>query len=140
CWRRASLAAARARARRSPRARRCPTAAQPSTAPLPRRARARRRGRWPARAGACVPCRLLAVRVDLAVLLVVGDRLLQLGVLVARQEAQLVENLQVLLGLGQVAREQVRLAEVGVGAAVARIDLERLVVVQERLVELAALA
>ena len=44
------------------------------------------------------------------------------------------------LGLRQVAREQVRLAEVGVRAAMARIDLQGLVVMQERLVEVARLA
>jgi hypothetical protein len=47
------------------------------------------------------------------------------------------DDLQVLLGLGHVARHQIVLDEAGVRAAVLRIDLQGLVVVEEGLIGLA---
>src|SRR6201996_2076337 len=69
-----------------------------------------------------------------------GDRALELRVLRAGRKAQLVERLQVLLRLRDVAGHQVGLAHVFVRAAMLRVDRERLVVVQKGRVEVAGLA
>ena len=68
------------------------------------------------------------------------DGLFQQGVLLARKEAQFVEDLQVFLGLGEIAGHQVGLAQIFVGAAVLRIQGQRLVVVPEGGIEVAELA
>src|SRR5207247_8487077 len=65
-----------------------------------------------------------------------GDRALQVGQLLAREQADPAKRRQVLLGLRQVAHQQVGLADVLVSAAVARVELERSLVVFERGVEL----
>src|SRR5690349_11520599 len=61
-------------------------------------------------------------------LLVRLDGALEIPVLRARDEAERVERLQVLLGVGQVAEHQVRLADVLVRALVLGVDGERLLV------------
>src|SRR6185436_17618197 len=66
---------------------------------------------------------------DLAAALVVRlDRLLQVPVLGAREEAEFVEARQVLLGLRQVVQREIGLADVLVGPAVLGIDGEGLLV------------
>src|SRR5215212_7966489 len=63
--------------------------------------------------------------------LVLGDGVLQVAELAAREKAQLVELREVLLRLADVADHEIRLADVLVRAAVLRIDAERLVVMLE---------
>src|SRR3989442_15962635 len=62
---------------------------------------------------------------------VLRDGALEIAVLAAAEEAQLVERAQVLLRLGDVADHQVGLAEVLVRALVLRIEAQGLVVVLE---------
>src|ERR1041385_3367981 len=80
--------------------------------------------------GTCIP-RFYCLRSLLGLRLVLGDRLLQVRELRAREEADLVERAQVLLGLRHVADLKIGLADVLVRAAVARIQAQRLVVVLE---------
>src|SRR5260221_3783207 len=63
-----------------------------------------------------------------AVRLVLRDRLLQVAVFRARQEARLVERGQALLGAREIAGLQVELARVFERAAVCRVDAQRFVV------------
>ena len=55
--------------------------------------------------------------------LVLVDLLLQIVELLARQQADLLQRLQMRFGLGQLADHQVGLADIFVGAAMARIEL-----------------
>src|SRR6266545_3699681 len=68
----------------------------------------------------------------LAGLLVLLDRLFQIRVLRARQEAERVEAGQMLLGLGDVAEHQVGLADVLVGPPMLGVDRQRLFVEGQR--------
>src|SRR5258706_3836829 len=63
-----------------------------------------------------------------AVGLVLRDRLLQVAVFLAREEARLVERGQALLGTGEIAGLQVELARVFERAVVPGIDAQRFVV------------
>ena len=54
---------------------------------------------------------------------VLVDLLLQIVELLARQQADLLQRLQMRFGLGQLADHQVGLADIFVGAAMARIEL-----------------
>src|SRR5262245_40464828 len=67
-------------------------------------------------------------RARAGLLLVLLDGLLQIAVLRAGEEAQLVERGQVLLGARQVVELQIRLADVLVGAAVLGIEGQRLLI------------
>ena len=71
---------------------------------------------------------------------VVGDGLLEVLVFLAGDETDPLQRGQMLLGLGRVVGNQVRLADVLVSAAMAGVELERLLVVREGGLELAALA
>src|SRR5256886_16846117 len=71
---------------------------------------------------------------------VLGDPFLEVLVPVAGNQADLLQGREVLLGLRQVVHHQVRLADVLVRPAVARIELERALVVLERRVEPARVA
>src|SRR5262249_6352078 len=78
---------------------------------------------------------------DLASALFVGlDHLLQIAVLLAWEEAELVEDRQVLLRFRQVVEGQIRLADVLVSAAVLGVDRQRLFVDGNRLGGIAVLA
>src|SRR5882724_1172993 len=71
---------------------------------------------------------------------VVGDGLLEVRVFLAGDETDPLQRGQMLLGLGRVVGHQVRLADVLVSAAMAGVELQRLLVVREGRLELAALA
>src|SRR5882724_783635 len=68
----------------------------------------------------------------LAGLLVFLDSLLEVAILRAAQHAERVEPGQVFLGLGQVAQDQVGLADVLVGAPALGVDRQRLLVERQR--------
>src|SRR5882762_9449553 len=81
------------------------------------------------------------IRALLLGLLVVIHRALEFLVFLARyRRAQFLQFGEMLLGLGQVGGQQVGLADVLVCVLVLGIELERLVVMIERLIELAGLA
>src|SRR5690242_2201680 len=86
--------------------------------------RATRRREAPCPAGTTSVAR----RAPAAAGLVVRDRLLQVAVFRAREEARLVERGQALLGPGELAGLQVELARVFERAAVLGVDAQRLVV------------
>src|SRR2546428_2047527 len=80
-------------------------------------------------------------RLDLpAGFLVRLDGLLEVAVLLAAEEAQAVEPREVLLGLREVVERQVGLADVLVGAEVARIERQRLLVERDGLCRVGAAA
>src|SRR5262249_32137286 len=59
---------------------------------------------------------------------VVVNGVFEIRVLLARKEAELVENGEMLLGLGQVTQYEIRLADVLVGATMLGVDGQRLLV------------
>src|SRR5690349_8946445 len=65
-------------------------------------------------------------------LLVRVDRFLQVVHFVAREQADLFERRELLLGAAQIAHQEIGLAEIFARAAVARIELDRAAVVLER--------
>src|ERR1700757_4349548 len=75
----------------------------------------------------------------LAGLLELLDLLLELGIFLA-VEAGLLQHRQPLLGLGQVLQLEIELAHVLVGAEMLGLQLERLLVVDQRLAHIAGLA
>src|SRR5438445_3629142 len=78
-------------------------------------------------------------RLDLPAGFLVGlDGLLEVAVLLAAEETQAVEPREVLLGLREVVEREVGLADVLVGAEVARVERQRLLVQRDGLCRLAA--
>src|SRR5258706_8752545 len=71
---------------------------------------------------------------------ILRERFLQVGELFARQQANRTQRREVFLGVRDIAHHQVRLADVFVGAAVARLQLDRALVVPEGGVELLQVA
>ena len=69
--------------------------------------------------------------------LVFLDGSLQIAVLLAREQTKLVEDRQVLFGLGEIAGQQVGLADVFVGAAVFGVEGQRPLVVLEGRIQVA---
>ena len=68
------------------------------------------------------------------------DLALEIGVFLARQEADPSQRRQVFFCFGQVSANEIRLAEVLVDAAVPRVQRERLFVVAESRIELSGIA
>src|ERR671928_3503 len=66
---------------------------------------------------------------------VIGDRLLEIFQLLARDETDLLQRGEVLLGLRQLVHEQISLADVLVGAAMPGVEPQRFAVMLERVVE-----
>jgi hypothetical protein len=71
---------------------------------------------------------------------ILRDFLLQVGVFFAREQADFLQRRQVLFGLCEIVHEEVRLADVLVGAAVTGIELQRAVIVPEGEIKLASIA
>src|SRR6266511_2409567 len=71
---------------------------------------------------------------------VLRDFLLQVGVFLARDQADLLQRRQMLFGLGEIVYDEVRLADVLVGATVAWVELQRALIVSEGEIELAGVA
>src|SRR6266566_8623882 len=71
---------------------------------------------------------------------VLRDFLLQVFVFLTRDQADLLERRQVLFGLRELVHDQVGLADVLVCAAVARVELQRALIVPEGAIELASIA
>ncbi len=67
---------------------------------------------------------------------ILGDRLFQVLVFFAGNQADFLQRSQVLLGFREVVRHQIRFADVLVRAAVPGVELERALVMLEREVEL----